>query len=76
MLASSHLQKEGMSEKEAEDLKKHATVENAQTVYEGAKWADKKCDELGIDKVAVAKSAGSALMTGLSFFATAASQQQ
>ena len=43
-----------MSKQDAESLKKHATVENAKTAYEGLSWANKKADELGIDKKAVA----------------------
>jgi len=37
-----------------EASKKYATKENAEAAWEGAKWADKKADELGIDKKAVA----------------------
>jgi len=68
------MQDKGVSKEDAESLKKHATVENAQTAYEGAVWADKKADELGIDKTAVLKSAGSALMSGLSFLAGASKE--
>lgn len=38
----------------------YATKENAQTAWEGAKWADKKADEYGIDKEEVAIKAGTA----------------
>ena len=44
---------------------KHATKENAETALEGAKWADKKADDLGIDKMAVASKAGSAAWSGM-----------
>ncbi len=40
-------------------------MENAETAWEGVKWADKKADELGIDKMAVASKAGSAAWSGL-----------
>ena len=39
-------------------------MENAETAWEGAKWADKKADELGIDKMEVASKAGSAAWRG------------
>lgn len=42
----------------------YATKENAETAWEGAKWADKKADEMGIDKQAVAAKAGSAAWKG------------
>ena len=44
--------------------KEHATQENieagASAAWEGLKWADKKADEHGVDKMAVAQKAGSA----------------
>jgi len=48
-----------------EKSKKYATKENAEAAWEGAKWADKKADELGIDKKAVAQKAGSAAWNGM-----------
>ncbi len=48
-----------------EASKKYATKENAETAWEGAKWADKKADELGIDKKEVACKAGSAAWSGM-----------
>ena len=44
---------------------KHATKENAEKAWEGAKWADAKADEYGIDKKEVATKAGSAAWSGL-----------
>ena len=40
---------------------KHMTVENAKKGYAGAKWANQKADEHGIDKWSVAKKMGAAL---------------
>jgi len=48
-----------------EASKQYATKENAETAWEGAKWADNKADEMGIDKVAVASKAGNAAWGGL-----------
>ena len=50
------------------------TKENAEKAWEGAKWADKKADELGIDKVAVASSVGSALWSGTKYAASNANK--
>ena len=52
---------------------KHATKENAETAYEGAKWANNKADELGIDKTEVATKAGSALWGGMKLLASSSS---
>ena len=43
----------------------YATKENAEAAWEGAKWADKKADEYGIDKKEVATKAGSAAWNGM-----------
>ena len=45
--------------------KQYATKENAEAAWEGAKWADKKADEYGIDKKEVASKAGSAAWSGM-----------
>lgn len=49
--------------------KQHLTKENAEKAWEGAKWADKKADEMGIDKMAVAQKVGSAMWTGTKYAA-------
>ena len=41
------------------------TVDNAKKAWGAAVWADKKCDEYGIDKKAVAVKVGSAAWAGL-----------
>ena len=43
---------------------KQCTKENAEKAYDGYKWADKKADELGIDKQEVARKAGNAALAG------------
>jgi hypothetical protein len=50
--------------------KQHLTKENAEKAYVGAVWANDKADELGIDKVAVATSVGSALWSGTKYAAS------
>lgn len=47
--------------------KHHLTKENAEKAYDGAVWADKKADELGIDKKAVGMAVGSALWSSVKF---------
>jgi len=49
--------------------KKHMTKENAEKAYDGAVWANDKADELGIDKMKVAKGVGNALYSGGSYAA-------
>jgi hypothetical protein len=39
-------------------------MENAHHAYDGALWANKKADELGIDKKAVAQKMASAVWSG------------
>ncbi len=46
------------------------TKENAEKAYAGAVWMNDKADELGIDKVAVASSVGSALWSGTKYAAS------
>lgn len=41
------------------------TVDNAKKAYGAALWADEKCDQLGIDKKAVAMKVGSAAWSAL-----------
>jgi hypothetical protein len=54
--------------------KQHLTKENAETAYQGAKWANNKADEMGIDKVAVASKVGSAMWSGTKYAATNANK--
>ena len=55
---------QNMTADNIEAASKHATMENAETAYQGAVWADEKCDEYGIDKKEVATKIGSALWAG------------
>ena len=50
-----------------EKNKHHLTRENAEKAWEGAKWADKKADEYGIDKYAVAAGVGNAFLSAGKF---------
>jgi len=55
---------QNMTAENIEAASKHATKENAMLAYDGAVWANDKCDEYGIDKKEVATKAGSAAWTG------------
>lgn len=60
-----------MTAENIEAASKHATMENAQHAYDGAVWMDKKADEYGIDKKAVAQKAGNAAWSGAKALAKA-----
>ena len=51
---------ENMTAENINAASKHATKENAELAWEGAKYADQKCDEYGIDKKEVAYKVGNA----------------
>jgi hypothetical protein len=53
---------ENMTMENAKAGAKYCTVDNAKKGYEGYQYADKKADEYGIDKEAVAKKAGNAAL--------------
>ena len=57
---------QNMTYENYEYAKQHATKENAEKAYVGAKWANEKADEHNIDKWAVAKKVGSAIGKGAS----------
>ena len=54
--------------------KHHLTTENAEKGWQAACWANDKADELGIDKMAVAKATGNALLKGGSYAASNANK--
>ena len=56
---------QNMTQENVQAAGQYATMENAEKAWEGAKWADKKADEYGIDKVEVASKAGSAAWRGM-----------